>query len=875
MKRLRSLAAAPVVAALAISSLAVARPRPDPIVANNTVDPVVKGAWRSSAAAPGAPYPGRFGPLSADERAIGETAWRYIVNNTQSSTGFVNAADNYPSATLWDIGSALAGITAAQGIGIITHTAAIERLQPMLGTLRNLRLFRGLCPNKAYDTRTAAPVDYTNQPAEIGCSALDVGRLLAWLAIVADRFPELAGAVDAVVSHLNIGTLVAGGVLQGAALDAGGKIEMLQEGRLGYEEYAAKAFSLWGFDTATAAKPEPYGLATLYGVRIAYDSRDPKLLGAHNYVVAESAILDGLEFGWNDPEDATSPPLAHRKGWFASVADSLYRVQAARYARTGILTARTEHQLVGPPYFVYDTIFTDGQPWATITDTGVAVPAAAALSTKAAVGMWALWQTPYTDQLFAAARGLTDPARGMKEGRLEQTGAAIETFTVNSNAIILESLLYKMAGPLHRPGPQRIRPATLPTVTVVTPAAIAAAAPMLAASLPTASRRGDLTADELAAAKVAWRYFVNNTQASTGLVNAADNYASTTLWDTAAALGAIVSARELGVISPSDAEARLARIVDVFGSIKLFRGLCPNKAYNTVTVVPTDYGNQPAEIGCSAIDIGRMLVLMRVVHNRYPMLRRTVQAAVDHWNIGALVRDGEMSGTVLVKNRIEYRQEGRLGYEEYAAKGFQLWGQRTPLASRAEPYEKTTIEGVPIAHDKRDWHNSGGHNYVVTESYALDGIEFGWVDVGAAKPDPWTVAQAHNVYLAQQRRHEHTGILTARTEHQLVKPPYFVYDSVFSDGHAWATIDISGNPVPGAEAVAAKAAIGMWALWPTSYTDLLFAQMLPARDAERGFFEGTFEAGGPIRAYTANNNGIILETLLFKAKGPLVQLPPL
>ncbi|SPW32471.1 Protein of uncharacterised function (DUF3131) [Edwardsiella tarda] len=60
------------------------------------------------------------------------------------------------------------------------------------------------------------------------------------------------------------------------------------------------------------------------------------------------------------------------------------------------------------------------------------------------------------------------------------------------------------------------------------------------------ARHGELTAQEMAVAQKAWAYFVTNYQPTTGLVNAANAYPSTTMWDTASYLAALVAARELG-----------------------------------------------------------------------------------------------------------------------------------------------------------------------------------------------------------------------------------------------------------------------------------------------------------------------------------------
>jgi hypothetical protein len=64
----------------------------------------------------------------------------------------------------------------------------------------------------------------------------------------------------------------------------------------------------------------------------------------------------------------------------------------------------------------------------------------------------------------------------------------------------------------------------------------------------------------------------------------------------------------------------------------------------------------------------------------------------------------------------------------------------------------------------------------------------------------------------------------------------------------------------------------MWVLWKSEYTDRLFEEITRHVDTQRGWMEGILENGkGPIRAFTANNNGIILESLLFKAQGKLLK----
>ncbi|TNC66570.1 DUF3131 domain-containing protein [Rubellimicrobium roseum] len=416
------------------------------------------------------------------------------------------------------------------------------------------------------------------------------------------------------------------------------------------------------------------------------------------------------------------------------------------------------------------------------------------------------------------------------------------------------------------------------TATLASPAA-AADEPWperpLATSTPIASpRHGPLTEEELAMARQAWRYFEVNWQPDTGLANSVMGYPVATLWDTASYLAAIVAASEFEIITMQEADERLELLLTTLAHLELYRQDCPNKAYDTRTAFPTDYNNNPGEIGCSALDMGRLMVWLKIVEQRHhefePLVRRTLR----RWNwCGIMGEPGVMRGaTVAEDGTTVYLQEGRLGYEEYAASGFALWGFGVDDALKPEPFETTWLHGVEVPHDSRDLSDYGAHNSVVTEGYALYGMEFGWSELDGDTLSAWVGRAAQNIYEVQHRRHQATGILTARSEHQLLDDPYFVYDSIFSNDEPWATITEDGRSVPAHAAVSLKGALGLWALWDTPYTDELFDAIATQFEPEFGFHEGLYEDGrGPILQQTANNNGIILETLLFKVEGPLLR----
>jgi len=297
-------------------------------------------------------YPTRRGELTEREMEMARTAWKYFENNIQETTGLVNAVNAYPSTTLWDTASYLGGLVTAYELEIIERDEFSRRLVKILKTFNAMEFFRGELPNKVYHTQTAKKVNYANQDGEIGYSALDLGRLLIWLEIIKNRYPEFGNSIDNFILRWNFCNVVDDrGVMYGAIIGPDNETQYVQEGRLGYEEYAAKGFQLWDVDTDLASRPEPFNIIATYGVEIPYDSRD-----AHNYVVSESYVLDALEFNWDLVGDYSSGDERHTDKVTAGFGDLIYEAQVARYRATGILTARTEHQLDGPPYFVYDPL---------------------------------------------------------------------------------------------------------------------------------------------------------------------------------------------------------------------------------------------------------------------------------------------------------------------------------------------------------------------------------------------------------------------------------------------------------------------------------------------------------------------------------------
>jgi hypothetical protein len=377
--------------------------------------------------------------LTDQERQWAKTAWAFFERNTDATTGLPGSVENYAGATMWDIGSYLLALLSARELELLDAAAFDARMARALDSLGRIPLYGDALPNKSYDIRSLGMTDYANKPTPsgIGWSAIDLGRLLVPLNVIAWHHPRHTEAARKVIARWNTSQLARGGQLFGMNVDDKGAAQALQEGRLGYEQYAARTLALMGLDVDVAADPFAYlQVVDVEGVRVPADQRDPQRFGAQNFVLSEPWMLQGLEFGWT----------RHSR----EIAWRVYRAQEERFRKSGTLTAVTEDHVDQAPFFLYNSVYSGGQRWAAVTEKGESMPQLRTLSTKAAFAWHALLRTPYTAQLVEAVAPLQDPARGWMAGRYEADNRPNRSFTTNTNAVVLESLAYIQRGPALR-----------------------------------------------------------------------------------------------------------------------------------------------------------------------------------------------------------------------------------------------------------------------------------------------------------------------------------------------------------------------------------------------------------------------------------------
>lgn len=371
------------------------------------------------------------------------------------------------------------------------------------------------------------------------------------------------------------------------------------------------------------------------------------------------------------------------------------------------------------------------------------------------------------------------------------------------------------------------------------------------------------------AARTSWNFVNSITEPSTGLARAHARYSYITLWDVAGVIAANYVAHELGFINDATYDAHITRILATLSTVDLFENTAFNRIYDAQTGRMVDNAT-PAKIsnigaGYSSVDIGRLLIWLRIISMHQPKYAAQATQIVRRLNFGKILDDGRLQAVDMSPNgrsRDEFAEQ-EIGYQQYALSGFAMWGGRVDRDALDVQHDvaKIKIFDVPLLT------NNSGNDRVMSEPFIMIGIETGF-------RSPQLARQAAQVLAAQQARYQKTGIVTAVTEDAMPDPPYYFY--YYSLWHNDRPFVVEGpgkdKEVNSPRWVSSKAAFGWSAVFPNPYTQLLLRTVQPARTAMgygAGVYEGTQRAAG---IPSLNTAAIIMESALFRIRGrPLTQ----
>jgi hypothetical protein len=187
--------------------------------------------------------------------------------------------------------------------------------------------------------------------------------------------------------------------------------------------------------------------------------------------------------------------------------------------------------------------------------------------------------------------------------------------------------------------------------------------------------RAELTAEERKfyrnIAKEAWAFLDANYRPSTGFVNATPDWANTTIWDLGGQFLAFRGAKDLGLMSPAEFDKRMKRAFTTLEKAPLYRNTAYSKVYSTATGAIGEGGSR----GFAATDLGRFLVALKIIAVHEPQLKAQAERIARRIDMSKIVKGGYLHGTLTGSNGQPWTfQEGRIGYEQYVARGFAEWG---------------------------------------------------------------------------------------------------------------------------------------------------------------------------------------------------------
>ncbi|ASI91485.1 hypothetical protein BSZ05_13705 [Vibrio mediterranei] len=364
-----------------------------------------------------------------------------------------------------------------------------------------------------------------------------------------------------------------------------------------------------------------------------------------------------------------------------------------------------------------------------------------------------------------------------------------------------------------------------------------------------------LTRNDWLLAKKSMYYFDLNYHPETGFWDSVQGYHHTTMWDIASGISATLASYELNLISREEVRDKLSLTLDTLATIALYQNTLPNREYSTKHGKPSgSYSDTKSNgNGWSALDIGRLLIWLRITEKMLPELASKVAIIEKNWKLASAVHKGTLYGTKLYKNKEYYRQEGRLGYLQYAAQGFELFGYNLAQSFTKQHVEKVSVDGMSVYVDNRNV------PYFTTDPYVLTAIEIG------AKNVWWN--QLDQLYQLHKKRSKQLGQPQVFAEDAMSKSPWFAYNNIYYYGKPWLSVSPGGKPIENPQTFSSKIGFGLSVLYTDDFSQQLYNTVVKTSLSSRSIPTGRYKNGGTNTAYNINTNSLVLTALWYKALG--------
>lgn len=388
---------------------------------------------------------------------------------------------------------------------------------------------------------------------------------------------------------------------------------------------------------------------------------------------------------------------------------------------------------------------------------------------------------------------------------------------------------------------------------------------VLSKSFPPLPQQRELTFDEAVWARIAWQYFVNNTQAN-GLVSAEADKPWLSLWSTGSYLLATIAAKQLAIIPDAEFDDRISSALDALGALPLKPDGLPAAFYQADTLDTLPSADQNAG---SAIDMGRLLMPLQILLWRYPQHAAAVNQLLSRWQLAGLLQSSGPQGASLPVNRWVIRTDdprGSYGYRLYAGSVLRLINASAGLAVSQPPDGLKLVEidghAVPDEGLRTPW---GKQPSLISMPYLLTGLEQGF-DARSGEIT-WRIMQ-----IVQNRTGTPSDADQINSDYA-EQAPDFVGALPGSQPLPIQNLndDASGSLASRA-LTSTRSAFAWYALFRNRWSEALRKEMLPMIAPGKGWKAG-FNADGSVNsAIDADTNAMVLESLSYIAHGQLLCL---
>ena len=344
-------------------------------------------------------------------------------------------------------------------------------------------------------------------------------------------------------------------------------------------------------------------------------------------------------------------------------------------------------------------------------------------------------------------------------------------------------------------------------------------------------------------ASVAWRYWNNCWNPTTGLTFDSCTWHYFSLWGLSSNILGLVDAYKLGLVS--DYTVRVDKILSFLNSMNMNNNV-PYLLYSS------DTGSPATSSPTDSADLGKLLLSLYVLNQQLTQL-------------GYTTRVNQVNSAVRRINTSSFGF-GTDIYGYYASLGFALWGLQTAQTASVQSGFQSLVANGPFVASSKMYGVAG-----IPTNTRIDGEPFVDSILEAGQSSLITTLSSWSsltkltqlVYSAQEKRSASTGKPEFWTGGGLDFSPGFVSEwIVWTTGATWVVLDNNNNPFNDARVPVAysKLMFAYNAIYGTTYTTNMLNTYVNALQTSNGFMEGIYATGALDTNVQVQTNQIILSS---------------